>query len=47
VYDMTGRLVNTLTLQGNAVDVSALNNGQYVVELRNRDGVLRSTFAKQ
>lgn len=47
IYDMTGRLVNKLNVTGNSIDVSVLNNGQYILELRNDNGMSRSTFAKQ
>jgi hypothetical protein len=47
VYDMTGRLVNTLAIEGTSVNVSALNEGQYVMEMRNNNGRVRLIFAKQ
>lgn len=47
VYDMTGRLVNTLAIEGTSVNVSSLNDGQYVMEMSNNNGRVRLIFAKQ
>jgi hypothetical protein len=47
VYDMTGRLVNTLAVEGTSVNVSTLNDGQYLIEMSNEKGRVRLTFSKQ
>jgi hypothetical protein len=47
VFDMTGRLVSTFTVSGNSVDVSSLNPGQYIVEMRGTGQTIRSAIAKQ
>lgn len=47
IFDLSGRLVTSLKVAGNSVDVTMLNSGQYILELRSNSGVMRSTFAKQ
>jgi len=47
VFDMTGRLVNTLAIENNGVNVSTLTNGNYVLEVTGRNGVARTAFSKQ
>ncbi len=36
IYDLTGRLVATPVLKNNAIDVSALPNGNYIITLSNK-----------
>jgi hypothetical protein len=47
IFDMTGRLIDQIKIEANSIDVSALNNGQYIIEIKNENGVARTTFAKQ
>ncbi|HZG01292.1 MAG TPA: PCMD domain-containing protein [Chitinophagales bacterium] len=47
VFDMTGRLVNTLPIENNGVNVSTLTSGNYVLEVTGRNGVARTAFSKQ
>ena len=45
VFDISGKIVHNTTLNGNySIDLSELDNGSYIIELRNSTGVYKETI---
>ena len=48
VFDISGKIVYNTTLNGNhRIDLSELDNGSYIIELRNSTGVYKETITIQ
>ncbi|MBK9255062.1 MAG: T9SS type A sorting domain-containing protein [Saprospiraceae bacterium] len=46
IYDISGRIVRSLTLDGTSVDVSGLESGTYFIRLKNGGKISRVKFVK-
>ena len=46
IYNVSGKLVNSIKLNGNQIDISQLNNGVYMVEVLTANGTFKTKFVK-
>lgn len=46
IYNVSGKLVNNIKLNGNQIDISQLNNGVYMVEVLTPNGTFKTKFVK-
>ncbi len=47
IYDLTGKQMNLLRFENKTVDVSALQNGIYIIEVQTNDSTFKSKFVKK
>ena len=48
VFDISGKIVHSTTLNGNlSIDLSQLEKGSYIIELRNSTGIYKETITIQ
>jgi hypothetical protein len=46
IYDAAGRIINSVSVADNSINVSQLNKGNYIIKLSTKDKVVTQKFIK-